>query len=72
MAGGQPVMTGRLSTVERAPGMAFGAFAYDEFGVPLSGNGSPTGFTGYIHDDIADTYFMQARTNGTHIRTLKD
>ena len=41
--------------------MAFGAFAYDEFGVPLSGNGSPTGFTGYIHDDIADTYFAQAR-----------
>ena len=55
------VLTGRLSTVERAPGMAFGAFAYDEFGVPLSGNGSPTGFTGYIHDDIADTYFAQAR-----------
>ena len=58
--------------MERAPCMAFGAFAYDEFGVPLSGNGSPTGFTGYIHDDIADTYFAQARTNGTHIRTLKD
>ena len=61
MAGGEPVLTGRLSTVERAQGMAFGAFAYDEFGVPLSGNGSPTGFTGYIQDDIADTYFAQAR-----------
>ena len=61
MAGGEQVLTGRLSTVERAPCMAFGAFAYDEFGVPLSGNGSPTGFTGYIHDDIADTYFAQAR-----------
>ena len=61
MAGEEQVLTGRLSTVERAPCMAFGAFAYDEFGVPLSGNGSPTGFTGYIHDDIADTYFAQAR-----------
>ena len=61
MAGGEQVLTGRLSTVERAPCMAFGVFAYDEFGVPLSGNGSPTGFTGYIHDDIADTYFAQAR-----------
>ena len=27
----------------------------------MSGNGSPTVFTGYIHDDIADTYFAQAR-----------
>ena len=61
MAGEEPVLTGRLSTVERAQGMAFGAFAYDEFGVPLSCNGSPTGFTGYIQDDIADTYFAQAR-----------
>ena len=61
MAGGEQVLTGRISTVERAPCMTFGAFAYDEFGVPLSGNGSPTGFTGYIHDDIADTYFAQAR-----------
>ena len=61
MAGEEPVLTGRLSTVERAPCMAFGVFAYDEFGVPLSGNGSPTGFTGYIQDDIADTYFAQAR-----------
>ena len=61
MAGEEPVLTGRLSTVERAPCMAFGVFAYDEFGVPLSGDGSPMGFTGYIHDDIADTYFAQAR-----------
>ena len=57
MAGEEPVLTGRLSTVERAPYMAFGVFAYDEFGAPLSDDGSLTGFTGYIHDDIADTYF---------------
>ena len=40
------------------------SFAFDEFGQTLSGNFSPSqpfGFTGYQQDDIANTYYGQAR-----------
>jgi RHS repeat-associated protein len=41
------------------------ALAYDEFGVPLAGEGKiinqPFGFTGYQTDDVAELYYAQAR-----------
>lgn len=61
MAGETPILTGRLATPERAIGTEEHAFWYDEFGIPETTGGFPLGFTGYMKDDISDTYFAQDR-----------
>ena len=47
-----------------ADGALLDSYAYDEFGNDLTGNQGatqPFGFTGYRYDNVAQTYFAQAR-----------
>jgi RHS repeat-associated protein len=47
-----------------ADGTLLESYAYDEFGNDLTGNqgnSQPFGFTGYQYDNVAQTYFAQAR-----------
>jgi RHS repeat-associated protein len=47
-----------------ADGTPVESYAYDEFGNDLTGNqgkAQPFGFTGYQYDNVAQTYFAQAR-----------
>ena len=47
-----------------ADGILLDSYVYDEFGKDITGNqgiAQPFGYTGYCYDNIAETYFAQAR-----------
>ena len=58
---GSPIRLIKLGETEETKQMVYG---YDEFGVDTyktQGNIQPLGYTGYRYDEVANTYFAQAR-----------
>ena len=58
---GSPIRLLELGETEETRQMVYG---YDEFGVDtykMQGRIQPFGYTGYRHDEVANTYFAQAR-----------